>query len=394
MSKLSIVAPVSLALYLSLPAINAFAGAAGPNQPQAPMFRPGPQPTMMQQGAMGPNGRPVILDVTEEEQRHKAELEKKEKAGRLKGWGPSVWINKMKHKWHKPDQYEDEKKKIDVSLGGFETAFHVYNATTCAVSLMEKHYAGVASFKLGAGYLKDVQDTMMNMNPQRNSSLQAIHAMCKKALDGYKLEKKGEQIERTKVFSEDQRHDLDNYISGIFSATPEVVPVLQRAYESNLDCHNPKGLTLGVAFGIGGYAGFYRQMCKSPLGQRYTIYRAHGGPALGIGGVATMSFLGANYTRDLKEPNQSHTFHVRADGSAGVAFIGGAAAEGTISGGTMKKAGQTAEEREQNISKPTITASPATGAGIYAGAGVEVDKRSNTGKPDYAMLFKAMRIYK
>lgn len=365
--------PLSLALYLSLPTIAAFAG----QQPQQPM-------------------QPVEVQVMHDEADHKKQLADEDSNGttRFGEWGFTTWWAKLKHKWSKPSEWKEQKEKIDQNLGGFEPSLHIFSASTCAATMMEKHYAGIASVKLGAGYFRQIQIAMQEMGSRRTQALQVIVARCQKDLDAYKAQKKSKDIERIKVFSQEEREHLDGFLGELFSETPESVAMMQRAYESVHDCHNPKGTTIGVAFGIGGYGGVYSQKCKSPLGQRYTIYRIHGGPALGIGGVGAAPFAGLNFTRDIKEPNHSRPFHARLNTNmAGAAGVGGSI-DASVSGGTLKKVGQNEEERKQNISQPSTTIAPAVGWGIYAGVGAEFDYRSKSDKPDFDPLFRALRLYK
>jgi hypothetical protein len=411
-------APLSIAVFVSLPTLSAFASSAetplsSKTQVQAPVHEESSESSSSEEGAMQTKPSTVHVDstkmqlassqqmplvmaeVVKEEEAHKQRLkvESESQPSRASQWGPRVWWNKLCHKWSKGSEYAEEKKIIDQNLGGFEPSLHAYAITTCAASLMEKHYADVASFKLGASYMREMQVTMLPNYGRRNDMLQDISARCKKSLEGYKADKKNSEIKRTKVFSYEQKMELDAYLGRLYESTPAIIPLLQKAYDSTLDCHNPKGFTVGVAFGLGGYGGVYRQKCKSPLGQRYSIKRIHGGPAAGFGGVGTMSFLGLNFSRDHKEPNHSRPFHARLDGNVAGAAVAGYGLDVTASGGVLKKAGQSEADRKQNISEPTIVAAPATGFGAYAGIGVEFDWKTNLNEPDFDSLFVALGFY-
>ncbi|MFK7827357.1 MAG: hypothetical protein AB8G05_24650 [Oligoflexales bacterium] len=267
----------------------------------------------------------------------------------------------------------------------------VNDITKCSTKLIEKHYAGTSSFIEGAGHLKNLQLVLQNPNSS-NRDLEYLYQQCQDSLTIYKKDKKSGKIRRDKIYSEEQMQDLSIKMRDFFPDRPELVHLLEHAYSSDMDCHNPKGGTLGIAFGLGGYTGAYRQKCRTPLGRRFKMYKLHAGLNWGAGGVASTSVAG-NLSHHPQEPAHSTPHRVKYDLNSAAAIGLGAGVDVTVPGGVMKKVAQSRVAADKNTSRIGALVSPALGFGIYFpvfGLSGESKKEIH---PDFDELYSALGIY-
>lgn len=335
-----------------------------------------------------------VLEARNVKEKHQQELnlKKEHHKSRWKKWSLGKYKEKMKHKFDSK-KIREEKRKIIKEKFGDEYQFNLTNdIAKCASKLIEKHYAGTASFIEGTGYLKKLQDILTSPNTA-DSELESLFQHCQDSLTIYKKDKKSKKIRRDKIFTNVQKIELNEKISEIFANQPEMVALLEKAYNSNLECHNPKGFTLGLAFGLGGYGGAYRQKCRTPLGRRFKIYKSHGGLNWGAGGVASTSLAG-NISHKPRVTNHSSPHKVKFDHNSAAALALGAGVDVTVPGGVMKKVAQSEESAKRNASKVAALVSPAVGLGVYFGVFGLSGETKREIQPDFEILFNTLGILK
>ncbi|NRA45163.1 MAG: hypothetical protein HRU09_09435 [Oligoflexales bacterium] len=334
-----------------------------------------------------------IVEARNVKQQHQQDLdaEKEHRQTRYNKWSISGYKEKIKHKM-KAHKLRKEKRKAVKERFGEEYRYNLANdITKCSTKLIEKHYAGTASFIEGAGYLKSLQTILRSPN-NINGDLESLYQHCQDSLTIYKKDKKSGKIRRDKIFSDEQKFGLSRELHSLFPNRPELVHFLERAYSPDMDCHNPKGGTLGIAFGLGGYGGAYRQKCRTPLGRRFKIYKLHGGLNWGAGGVASTSAVG-NLSHHPKVPAHSTPHRVKYDHNSAAALAVGAGVDVTVPGGAIKKVAQSKEDAKRNASKVQALVSPAVGFGIYFGVfGLSGESKKEL-QPDFDDLYSVLGVY-
>ena len=343
-------------------------------------------------------GQPVnqyqAVHVARKEKRLHEEDYKQEKDQKVSRWKQislSKYKDKMTHKWYKSKEMKRKREEMKLQFGAEYRYKYANKITACAVKLMEKHYAGTASFIEGASFLKELREKMAPVQNVRGD-LEGLYRNCHDTLAIYKEDKKAKKIDRVKFFSADQKRLIESELHKIFPYETDLIELLKEAYSSDMECHNPKGGTFGMAFGLGGYGGFYRQKCRSPLGRRFKIYKLHAGLNYGIGGVASTSVAGS-FTRHPKQAMQSTPNSVKFDHHGAAALGVGAGENVNVPMGRVKKMFQGEKSASKNSSKGSTHVSPAVGLGIYFGlAGLSGENKSEI-KPDFDILFTELQLY-
>lgn len=326
---------------------------------------------------------------------HKVELnrEKREGKSRFKKWSLGSYAAKVNYKMNQSKTKKgiiEERKRL---LGAKYRWNFANDITQCATKMIEKHYAGTASFIEGAAFLKKLQGALENRSADSHKQLEAIFINCQNSLASYKKEKNKKEIRRDKVFTSEQEAKLTNELERIFPDERRIVELLQKAYSSEMECHNSKGATLGFAVGLGAYAGGYRQKCRTPLGRRFKIYKSHLGLNYGGGGVLTTSVTALNWTHHPKVPMHSTPTSVKFDHHDAGAFVFGAGAKTSVPVGCVKKVTQRKERQERNVSKVETLISPAAGMGLYFGlVGMGFENKQEI-RPDFDQLFDVLGFY-
>ena len=334
-----------------------------------------------------------IIEARNAKDQHQQDLdaEKEHRQTRWKKWSFSGYKGKIKHKKN-AHKLRKEKRKTIKERFGEEYRYNLANdITKCSTKLIEKHYAGTASFIEGVGYLKNLRDILQNPS-NINHDLELLFQHCQDSLTIYKKDKKSGKIRRDKVYSDAQKQELSKRMHQQFPDRPELVHFLENAYHSYMDCHNPKGGTLGLAFGLGGYGGGYRQKCRTPLGRRFKIYKIHAGLNWGAGGVASTSVAG-NLSHHPSVPAHSNPHRVKFDHNSAAALAVGAGVDVTVPGGAIKKVSQSKEDARRNASKVATLISPAVGFGVYFGVfGLSGESKKEI-QPDFDDLYTALGVY-
>ena len=282
-----------------------------------------------------------------------------------------------------------QKKSQEHSLIFFHDKYQhklAKNIAHCSSKLIESHYDGIRSFKIGSKYLRDLQLILQSSTTGINSQkLELLFTNCNGDLSHFKTQLKRKKISRNKDFTEHHKIELSNYLYQLFPDNYHMIDFIEKAYTSEIDCLSSKGGTIGLAAGLGGYGGAYKRLCRSPLGRSFEIIKLHAGINAGMGGALNSSLFG-----DVKNKNSRKVKnHTRSNQLAfdhhGAAVLGVGVGENvTIPSSELKKI---CTKPKNSKPKVSATASPALGLGIFFGLfGLSAEhKRELT--PDFFNLF-------
>ncbi len=155
--------------------------------------------------------------------------------------------------------------------------------TSIASELLEKHYSGIDSMKIGVKCLKE-----LSIHKNNISELENIRGRCRASLADFKRQEKKGKIECVDKLKTEEKITVLAYMNQEFPNNLNTLEFLSRSIEPKLKC-SIRGVNFSGGWVLAGGTGAFAFRCESPLGRReiYTLLDISIG--LGFGGVAAVN---------------------------------------------------------------------------------------------------------